>query len=91
MWNNDPHSLNGERLFQTFNIHTGKGSSSISTKFTMLNSIVGDFFCEINAETFTKQPMEFPIFFSFVLKVVFANPNPDNNTKPSLILKWGRY
>jgi P4 family phage/plasmid primase-like protien len=56
MWNNDALSLNGERLFQTFNIHTGKGSNSKSTKFTMLKSILGDYFCEINAETFTKQP-----------------------------------
>ena len=28
MWNNDALSLNGERLFQTFNIHTGSGSNS---------------------------------------------------------------
>ncbi len=54
MWNNDARSLNGERLFQTFNINTGKGSNSKSTQFTMLKSILGDYFCEINAETFTK-------------------------------------
>ena len=56
MWNNDALSLNGERLFQTFNIHTGSGSNSKSTKFTMLKSVLGDYFCEINADTFTKQP-----------------------------------
>ena len=54
--NNDALSLNCERLFQTFNIHTGKGSNSKPTKFTMLKSILGDYFCEINAETFTMQP-----------------------------------
>jgi len=56
MWNNDALTLNGERLFQTFNIHTGKGSNSKSTKFTMLKSILGDYFCEIKPKTFTKQP-----------------------------------
>ena len=56
MWNNDALSLNGERLFQTFNIHTGSGSNSKSTKFTMLKSVLGNYFCEINADTFTKQP-----------------------------------
>ena len=56
MWNNDALSLNGERLFQTFNIHTGKGSNSKSTKFTMLKEVLGGYFCEINADTFTKQP-----------------------------------
>lgn len=56
MWNNDALSLNGERLFQTFNIHTGSGSNSKSTKFTMIKSVLGEYFCEINSETFTKPP-----------------------------------
>lgn len=56
IWNNDALTLNGERLFQTFNIHTGKGSNSKSTKFSMIKSILGNYFCEINAETFTKPP-----------------------------------
>ena len=56
MWNNDSLSLNGERLFQTFNLHTGSGSNSKSTKFTMIKSVLGEYFCEINAETFTKAP-----------------------------------
>ena len=56
MWNNDALSLNGERLFQTFNIHTGSGSNSKSTKFAMLKSVLGNYFCEINADTYTKQP-----------------------------------
>jgi len=56
MWDNDALSLNGERLFQTFNIHTGSGSNSKSTKFTMIKSVLGSYFCEMNAETFTKPP-----------------------------------
>lgn len=56
MWNNDSLILNGERLFQTFNIHTGSGSNSKSTKFSMIRSVLGQYFCEMNAETFTKQP-----------------------------------
>lgn len=56
MWNNDALSLNGERLFQTFNLHTGSGSNSKSTKFAMIKSVLGNFFCEMNSETFTKPP-----------------------------------
>ena len=35
-----------------------KGSISKSTKFTMLKSlaILGDYFCQINADAFTQQP-----------------------------------
>ena len=56
MQNNDALRLNGESLFQTFNIHTGSGSNSKSTKFTMIKSVMGEYFCEMNAETFTKPP-----------------------------------
>jgi P4 family phage/plasmid primase-like protien len=55
MWDNYALLLNGEREFQTFNIHNGKGSNSKSTLFTMLKMILGDYFCKINADTFTKQ------------------------------------
>jgi hypothetical protein len=56
MWDNDALALNGERLFQTFNLHTGSGSNSKSTKFSMLKSVLGSYFCEMNSETFTKPP-----------------------------------
>jgi hypothetical protein len=55
MWDNYALLLNGEREFQTFNIHNGKGSNSKSTLFIMLKMILGDYFCKINADTFTKQ------------------------------------
>jgi putative DNA primase/helicase len=55
MWNNDSLTLNGERTTQNFLIHTGTGSNSKSTKFSMIKSILGAYFCEINADTFTKQ------------------------------------
>jgi len=56
MWDNDALALNGERLFQTFNLHTGSGSNSKSTKFSMIKSVLGLYFCEMNSETFTKPP-----------------------------------
>ncbi|KAJ1616977.1 hypothetical protein T492DRAFT_850437 [Pavlovales sp. CCMP2436] len=54
MWNNDSLTLNGERIFQTFNIHTGSGCNSKSTKIAMLKKVLGDYFIEVNPETFTK-------------------------------------
>ena len=56
MWNNDSLLLNGERIFQTFNIHTGSGCNSKSTKFVLLKKVLGEYFIEINGETFTKAP-----------------------------------
>jgi P4 family phage/plasmid primase-like protien len=55
MWDNYALLLNGEREFQTFNIHTGKGSNSKSTFFSVTKMSLGDYFCKINADTFTKQ------------------------------------
>jgi hypothetical protein len=54
MWNDDALTLNGERCFQTFNIHTGAGCNSKSTKFAILKMVYGEYFVEISAETFTK-------------------------------------
>jgi hypothetical protein len=54
MWNDDALTLNGERCFQTFNIHTGTGCNSKSTKFAILKMVYGGYFVEISAETFTK-------------------------------------
>ncbi|KAJ1639302.1 hypothetical protein T492DRAFT_832926 [Pavlovales sp. CCMP2436] len=56
MWNNDSLLLNGERIFQTFNIHTGSGCNSKSTKIVILKKALGDYSIEVNAETFTKAP-----------------------------------
>lgn len=56
MWNADSLILNGERPFQTFEIHTGSGCNSKSTKIVMLKNILGDYFVEMNAETFTRPP-----------------------------------
>ena len=56
MWNNDALTLNGERTTQTFNIHSGSGSNSKSTKMNMDKAILGEYFVEINSETFTKPP-----------------------------------
>lgn len=56
MWNNDALTLYGERKTQTFNIHTGSGSNSKSTKIIMIKGILGDYFEEMNAETFTRPP-----------------------------------
>jgi hypothetical protein len=56
MWNNDALTLYGERKIQTFNIHTGSGSNSKSTKIIMMKSAIGEYFAEINAETFTRPP-----------------------------------
>ena len=56
MWNNDALTLYGERKIQTFNIHTGSGSNSKSTKIIMMKSAIGEYFVELNAETFTRPP-----------------------------------
>ena len=56
MWNNDALTLYGERKTQSFNIHTGSGSNSKSTKIVMIKSVLGEYFEEMNAETFTKAP-----------------------------------
>lgn len=87
MWNNDALSLNGERLFQTFNIHTGSGSNSKSTKFTMIKSVLGEYFCEMNAETFTKQPKSAnatsELYKAKGSRVVFFN-EPENDGENKL-------
>ena len=94
MWNNDALSLNGERLFQTFNIHTGSGSNSKSTKFTMIKSVLGEYFCEMNAETFTKQPKSAnatsELYKAKGSRVVFFNEpenDGDNKLQVSLLKK----
>lgn len=94
MWNNDALSLNGERLFQTFNIHTGSGSNSKSTKFTMIKSVLGEYFCEINAETFTKAPKSAnatsELYKTKGCRVVFFNEpenDGDNKLQVSLMKK----
>lgn len=46
--------INGERTEQSFNIHTGSGSNSKSTLFTIINKAFGDYYLNINAETLTK-------------------------------------
>ena len=56
MWNNNSLTLNGEKKFQSFNIHSGGGSNSKSTAFNMLKEVLGGYFIELNAETFTKPP-----------------------------------
>jgi phage/plasmid-associated DNA primase len=50
--------LNGNRTEQSFNIHTGKGSNSKSTLFSMISQIFGDYYLNVNAETFTKPKKE---------------------------------
>lgn len=56
MWNNDAFILNGERPFASFNIHTGGGANSKSTKMNMIDKALGEYYCRINPETFTKPP-----------------------------------
>jgi hypothetical protein len=56
MWNSDSLLLNGERIFQSFNIHTGSGCNSKSTKFALLEKVLGDYCVKVNAETFTQKP-----------------------------------
>ena len=54
MWNNDALTLYGERKTQSFNIHTGSGSNSKSTKIVMIKSVLGECFEEMNAEHLPK-------------------------------------
>ena len=56
MWNNNSLTLNGEKKFQTFNIHSGGGSNSKTTALNMMKEVLGGYYVELNAETFTKPP-----------------------------------
>ena len=86
MWDNDALLMNGERLFQTFNIHTGSGSNSKSTKFAMIKAILGEYFCEVNADTLTK-PAKTANSTSELYKakgsriVFFNEPENENDSK----------
>jgi hypothetical protein len=83
MWDNYALLLNGEREFQTFNIHTGKGSNSKSTLFSILKMILGDYFCKINADTFTKQSRSAnstsELYKTKGTRLVFFNEPPDDD------------
>lgn len=86
IWNNDSLLLNGERLFQTFNIHTGSGSNSKSTKFAMLKEALGEYYCKINADTFTKPPKSANATSELYITkgkrmVMFNEPNDDTENK----------
>ena len=82
MWYNDSLTINGERLTQSFLIHTGSGSNSKSTKFNMIKSILVDYFCEVNAETFTKPPKSAnatsELYKAKGTRLIFFN-EPDND------------
>ena len=82
MWFNDSLTINGERTSQSFIIHTGSGSNSKSTKFNMIKSVLGDYFCEVNAETFTKPPKSAnatsELYKAKGTRLVFFN-EPDND------------
>jgi hypothetical protein len=91
MWDNDALTLNGERLFQTFNIHTGSGSNSKSTKMTMIKNVLGYYFCELNAETFTKPPKSANATSELHLAkgsrfVLFNEPESDGDNKVQVSL-----
>ena len=86
MWNNDALSIDGERTTQTFNIHTGSGSNSKSTKLNMIKSVLGDYFIEMNAETFTKPPRSAnatsELYRAKGTRIVFFNePESDGDNK----------
>lgn len=86
MWDNDALSIDGERTTQTFNIHTGNGSNSKSTKLNMIKSVLGEYFIEMNAETFTKPPRSSnatsELYRAKGTRIVFFNePESDGDNK----------
>jgi hypothetical protein len=86
MWDNYALLLNGEREFQTFNIHTGKGSNGKSSFFALIKMILGDYFCKINADTFTKQARSAnstsELYKAKGTRLLFFNePNNDDENK----------
>ena len=87
MWNNDALTLYGERKIQTFNIHTGSGSNSKSTKIIMMKSAIGEYFVEINAETFTRPPRSAnatsELYIAKGKRLVFFN-EPENDADNKL-------
>lgn len=94
MWFNDSLTLNGERTTQNFIIHTGSGSNSKSTKFSMIKSILGDYFCEVNADTFTKPPKTAnstsELYKAKGSRLLFFNePDSDDKLQTSMIKKFG--
>ena len=82
MWFNDSLTLNGEKTTQTFLIHTGNGSNSKSSKFAMFKEALGNYFCEINPETFTRpvksQNATSELYKTKGTRLVFFN-EPDND------------
>jgi hypothetical protein len=87
MWNNNSLTLNGEKMFQTFNIHSGKGCNSKSTAFSMLRKILGRYYVELNANTFTKQSKSpnatSELYTAKGARLVVFN-EPDNDTENKL-------
>jgi len=93
MWYNDSFTLNGERTTQNTLIHTGSGSNSKSTKFGMVKSILGDYFCEVNADTFTKPPKTAnstsELYKAKGTRLLFFNePDADDRLQTSMIKKF---
>lgn len=86
MWDMDALLIDGEKLFQKFVIHTGRGCNSKSTKFTILRSSFGAYFVQISAETFTKPAKSAnatnDLFKTKGSRLVIANePNDDIDNK----------
>jgi len=48
-------SLNGANNEQSVMFHTGRGSNSKTTLFSLIETVFGDFFISLNAETFTEK------------------------------------
>jgi hypothetical protein len=86
MWDMDALLIDGEKLFQKFVIHTGRGCNSKSTKFTILRSSFGAYFVQISAETFTKPARSAnatnDLYKTKGTRLVIANePNDDIDNK----------
>jgi P4 family phage/plasmid primase-like protien len=48
-------SLNGSNNEQSVMFHTGRGSNSKTTLFSLIETVFGDYFISLNAETFTEK------------------------------------
>jgi len=78
-------SLNGANNEQSVYFHTGKGSNSKTTFFSMIEKICGDYFIELGSSSFTDLPKANSVNELYKLKgkrfTTFAEPNDKDGTQ----------
>ena len=80
-------TLNGDKNEQYFNIHTGSGSNSKTTFCNLFESVLGNYACNVGAETFTKPKKSAndtgELYKAKGKRAIFTN-EPESNTENKL-------